>query len=178
MVGGGRHDPFQDAAFGLFRLGLYRRRLGSGGHILPKLGQGGLQFGTGELAQILEGIKLQPQQQGLGRGRVGNGLLLGIEGLPEVVEISGKGLFLLERPGFAGLLAQMGQELGVIAGTAELHVIKAGGLVELQKFVVGDDLGVGAYRGNHPDDHAGDPGSAEVPQDTDPLVAFLDIEFS
>ena len=56
-----------------------------------------------------------------------------LEGVPEVMEIGIEGPPLLFGPDLARLFAQVGQQLGIVAGTAELDDIKKIHVPETQK---------------------------------------------
>ena len=92
------------------------------------------------------------------------------------MEIGVEGAFFRIGPGLAAALAQMGQQLGIVPGTAELNGVKLRRLVKFQEFSVGFDSGIVRGTGENPAHVAGNPGRAEMPQHADPLVALLDIK--
>ena len=72
----------------------------------------------------------------------------------------------------------MGQQLGVIAGTAELDGVEFGYFIKINEFVIGLDPGLVGLGRQDPLDVAGDPGRVKISQHADPLVALLDIEIA
>ena len=171
-------DPGEQAGSRAFLgLGLHLDALlAHGDHVLPQPRQGPLQLRGRQAAQVLIGIQLQPQEQCLlGQDVLALDILL-IEGIPEIVEIGIEGVLLDVGPGLVLPLAQMGKELCIVAGAAELDRIEPGDLEKVQEFVVGPDPGLLTGLGQDPLHIAGDPGGSKMAQDTDPLVALLDIE--
>ena len=136
-----------------------------------------LQLRSGKIPQILIGIHLQPEQQRF----LGEDVLLHVQtliGLDKILVIGAEGAALLLRPGLSHTLPQGRQELGVIAGAAELNVIQLRSLVEVQKFIIGPDPGL-ISQGRHDPPHiARNPGRTKMAQHTDPLVALLNVEIA
>ena len=123
-------------------------------------------------------MDFQPCQQGFFRQNVLVTHLQGIEGIQKIVEIGGEGAALVLGPLVLQRLAQSGQQLGVVAGAAELHHIKLGILVKFQKLVVSLDAGILAALGQNTLDCAGDPGRAKIAQHGNTLVALFHIEIT
>ena len=180
LVDGG-DDAADDALLGglrSFGLNLYRLGLPGGDDILPQCTQGFLQFGGGHAAQLLEGIQLQPEKQGLLRQYVHIFGIEDVEGIQEIVVVSIEGAAVVLGPQLVGLFAQMGQQLCIVAGAAELDRIELGNFIEFQEFIVGLDPGIIGKGRDDPGHIAGDPGGTEMPQHADPLVTLLDIEIA
>ena len=164
LAGGGFH---LDSAF-----------VGGSDHIGAEIIQGLQQLCGGQAAQILIGVELEPQHQGL-LGAYGLGLRLhALKGMGEIVEPGIEGSSLVLGPFLTGLFADELQEFAVIAGTGEPGDIEFGVFVVVQELIVGPDPGIIGLRGQDPLDVAGDPGRAEIAQDGHPLVALLDIEIA
>ena len=172
-------EKAQEAGLGVLHLGFHlHRRFRNADNVLPKGGHGFFQLRSGQVAQILKGIELQPQQQGLLRQDI---QLPGIhrrQSLPEILIAGVKGAPLLLGPFYIRLLAQQGQELSVILGPAELDGVDARYLEEVQKLIIGLDSGLLGLHRQHPLDHRGNPGRAKIAQHAHPLVALLDIEIA
>ena len=181
MIHAGAQNPLQQRIPGglLLRLGLHFHGVLLVGrhHIIPQGAQNLLQLGSGEVGQALEGVDVQPQQQRLLRQEI-LPVVQRLEGILQIVEAGVEGAPLLLRPGLAHFLTQMAQELGIVSGSPELHGVQPGTLEKFQKFIVGLDPGLLALGRQNPLHIAGNPGCAEVPQHTDPLVALLHIEIA
>ena len=174
-----RVNAAHQTAFALilgFGLDFYRFFLQrAGDHIIPQGHKTLFQLGRGKLAQILEGVKLQPQKQCFFRQNIIPDVQR-FKGFQEVMVIGIEGPAFVFRPRIAHALADVAQQPGVVSGTAELHDIKFGFLVEFHEFIIGFDPGILARFGHNALYRAGDPGGTEVPQHTDALVALLDIK--
>ena len=176
-----RGNPVQDTALG----GGVRRGAdlngvvaGRGNHIIAQCRQGLADLRHGHFPQVLVAVQLKPEQQRFLRKHI---LLQGAQlgkGIPKVGKIGTKGPAFLLRPLLPGLLAQAAQQLGVMAGPAELHRIEPAGLEEIQKFIIRLDSGVVGLVRQNSFDYGRNPGRAEVTQHADPLVALLDVEIA
>ena len=81
-------------------------------------------------------------------------------------------------PDIVAFLAQMGQQAGIVPGVAELDAVQVGSLVKIHEFVVSLNSRLIGQGRHDALDGAGNSGRAEVPQDTDPLVALLNVEIA
>ena len=172
-------EKAQNAGLGVLHLGFHlHRRFRHTDNVLPQGGHGFFQLRSGQLAQILERIELQPQQQRLLRQDIQLPGIHRCQSLPEILKTGVKGTPLLLGPFHIRLLAQQGQELSVILGPPEIDGVEARCLEEVQKFIIGLDPGLLGLHRQYPLDYCGNPGRAEIAQHTHPLVALLDIEIT
>ena len=101
-----------------------------------------------------------------------------MEGILEILKIGIEGSLFRCGPAFAGLFAQMDQQLCVIAGSAKLYAVQLGTLEEIQEFIIGLDPGIIGLLRQDSFDVTGDPGRIKIAQYADPLVALLYIKIA
>ena len=181
MVRHGRDDPGDQTGLGIryrFGGGLYLGFLGAGHHIRPQSGKTVRQGGGGELSELPEGMNLQPQQQGFLRQDILQSVRYIVESFLKILEIGAEGAPVLLCPDFIRLPAQTGQQLGIVAGMAELDSIEFAYLIEIHEFVVGLHPGVITERRNHPQNSAGNSGGIEVPEHGYPFIALLNVKIT
>ena len=182
MIGACGNEPLQEGRLGgILRLGLHLDGLlllCVGDHVLPQGGDALFQLCGGQLPQVVKRVQIQPQQQRfLGKDFLRRHLQ-SAESVPEIVEIGVEGAPFRFFPDIVTFLAQMGQQAGIVPGVAELDAVQVGSLVKIHEFVVSLNSRLIGQGRHDALDGAGNSGRAEVPQDTDPLVAFLNVEIA
>ena len=168
-----------DGGRGLPQLGLQLHGIliGNGLHIRQQRPHHVLQLLCVQLANVTEGVQLQPKEQPFLPAQLRFARSGGGKGLTEILQVRGEGALFPLGPLLAKVLAQGGQQLLVAAGCGIARLVQTGAFVIFQKFAVGSGF-LRAFLGHDPPHLGGDAGRTEGTQNADALVALLHIEIA